>query len=611
MIRNKRGKYIICFICTTIVVVSICAVAGKAVYTSINRKAKSVANNDEVNYKTPPTIEKFYDECFRVTMDRDPEGSTYLGNLKEYGVISQNNKLTDLSEKHQKQTADLNKRFLNDIRSYKKEEETESQKLNSDIIEWYYEDLVKGEKFNHHNYIVNQFNGVQSDLIDFMISYQNIENIQDANNYIARLSEFDTKLKSVIEQVNIRSEMGVIPPKIIIEKVLEQIMSFTAPKSTENELYTSFSDKVAEAKVIKKNEQEKLCKEVDKQIKDKVYPSYKKLYDVMEKLQAKAPEEVGVWKLPNGDEYYAYLLRQHTTTDLTPEEVHNLGLKEVNRIQAEMRKSFKDIGYEGTDISEGLHMAYTSGFIGQDTMDQIKVYLSEVEKKIPQMFDIRPKAKLDLQAVPKFKENSFPNAYMPASLDGSRKGAFLVNLSMMGCKETLKPLSYHEGIPGHHFQLALQSEMKEIPVLRNNIFFTSYVEGWALYAETLANECGLYDNANTKIGYLQSQLYRAGRMVVDTGIHYKKWTRDQAAEYMRVNCGFNNSAEIDRYIAYPGQACAYMVGELKILELREKAKKELGSEFDIKEFHNVILRNGSMPLELLEKEVQKYIDSKK
>jgi len=572
---------------------------------------KSLIKKQVVKYEKPAIIDKFFDEYFRVTVDRDPETISYLGDMKKYGVSTKNDELTDFSERFIKETEKLNKEFLKDLKSYDKSGQTETQKLSSEVLEWYLNNSIDGEKFDRYNYVVNQFNGKQSDLIDYMISLHDVKNIKDAEDYVARLSKFDSKIDLIIEQVKLSEKAGVIPPEIIVDETISQINMFTSAKANYNELYTTFKDKLSQVKDISEKDKTRLCNEVEKQIDSTIIPSYKKLNNVMKNLKTKAPKEVGVWKLPDGDKYYEYLLKKHTSTNLSPEEVHNLGLKEVERIQGELKKLFVKIGYTGDDISQGVRMCYSQGIFGQETFDKYKLYLDEVDKKIPEIFDIKPITKLKLEAVPKYKEQSFPNAYMPGSLDGSRPGVFLVNLSMNGCKESMKPLAYHEGVPGHHFQLSIQNEIKDIPVFRKNLSFTAFEEGWALYAETLANEYGLYDDVNSQIGYLQSQLYRAGRMVVDTGIHYKKWTREQAAEYMIKNCATGNMAEIDRYIVYPGQACSYMVGELKILELREKAKKELGSKFNIKEFHNVVLKNGSIPFDILEKEVNKYIVSKK
>ena len=608
---NKLKIGVISLVCIGAASAGIYGYLNKSKPTVGGEITKSTIKKQVVKYEKPTTVDKFFDEYFRVTVDRDPETITYLGDMKKYGISTKNNELTDASEEFNKETVRLNKEFLKDLKSYDKSGQTESEKLSSDVLEWYLNNSIEGEKFIHHNYVVNQFNGVQSDLIDYMISLHEIKNTKDAENYVARLSKFDSKIDLIIEQVKLSEKAGVIPPEIIVDQSITQINIFANVKANENELYTTFKEKISQVKDISEKDKTRLCKEVEKQIESRVNPSYKKLSKVMKDLKAEAPKEVGVWKLPDGDKYYEYILKKQTTTNLTPEEVHNLGLKEVKRIQGELKKLFAKAGYTGDNIPQQVQSSFSEQTYGQENMEKLKLYLDEVDKKIPEMFDIKPVTKLKLEAVPKYKEQSFPNGYMPGSLDGSRTGVFLVNLSMTGCKETLKPLAFHEGVPGHHFQLSIQNEIKDIPVFRKNLSFNAFVEGWALYAETLGNEYGLYDDTIGQIGYYLSQLYRAGRLVADTGLHYKKWTREQALEYMTKNCVAGNMAEIDRYIAYPGQACTYMIGELKILELRGKAEKELGSKFNIKEFHNVVLKNGSIPLEILEKEVNKYIVSQK
>jgi uncharacterized protein (DUF885 family) len=330
---------------------------------------------------------------------------------------------------------------------------------------------------------------------------------------------------------------------------------------------------------------------------------------------------VGVWRLPDGDAYYAYALRHHTTTDLTPEEVHQLGLKEVARIQSEMRKLFAGQGIAHNESFGEMQRAYWASLQNKpelgypDTPESRKQVLAdylhiieEAQKNIKDVFDVTPKTPIKVEAVPQYQQNSSPGAYyQPPALDGSRPGIFYVNLANLPSKTGMQTLAYHEGVPGHHFQLAVQRETQGIPTFQKALGFTAHLEGWALYTEKLARELGFYKDAYTKLGNLWSELFRASRLVLDTGIHYKRWTRDQAQSYANDNVGTRLVGEIDRYIAWPGQAASYKIGELKILELREKMKKALGDKFTLKAFHNLILLNGSMPLAVLEKIVEQHI----
>jgi uncharacterized protein (DUF885 family) len=310
---------------------------------------------------------------------------------------------------------------------------------------------------------------------------------------------------------------------------------------------------------------------------------------------------------------------------MTPEQVHELGLKEVDRIHSEMRSILDNVGLTGETISQRMNelrtdprFQYPSTNEGrQQCINDYQNIINEVDRGITKVFDIRPKVGVKVERVPVFKETGSSGAYYePASMDGARPGVFFANLRDMKevPKWSMRTLAYHEAIPGHHFQFGIQQELKGVPTFRKVLPFTAYVEGWALYAERLAWEEGFEKDPYSDLGRLQDELLRATRLVCDTGIHYKHWTREQAIQYMKDNTGIGEleiTSEVERYIVSPGQACAYKVGQLKILELREKAKKELGSKFDIKDFHDVVLKNGAMPLQILEQQVDRYIQNKK
>jgi len=365
-------------------------------------------------------------------------------------------------------------------------------------------------------------------------------------------------------------------------------------------------------------------KQVEVEIDTTVFRAYKNLIDYFEKLDEKATTDDGVWKLPNGEAYYRHQLKQSTTTNLNPEEVHQIGLSEVARIKSEMKNILLAEGYVDSTKTVGviiqeLNKVRTFSFPNTDegrqmVLDEYDRILSEISGGLDNAFDVRPKAGLEVKRVPEFKEEGSAGAYYNGpAMDDSRGGVFYANLRNVheSVKFGMKTLAYHEGIPGHHFQIAIQSELEGVPVFRTIGLFTAYVEGWALYSEQLAWELGLYDNDPFgNLGRLQAEMFRAVRLVVDTGIHYKKWTREEAIDYMVLNTGMTITevtTEIERYIVWPGQACAYKIGMLKILELREKAKQELGNEFDLREFHNVVLKNGAVPLGILEEIVDSYI----
>ncbi|HEY7160445.1 MAG TPA: DUF885 domain-containing protein, partial [Acidobacteriota bacterium] len=384
-------------------------------------------------------------------------------------------------------------------------------------------------------------------------------------------------------------------------------------------------EKLKKLSDVSDSDKSKLYGDVEQQITNTVYPAYKKLIAYFEQLEPKATTDDGVWKLPDGDAYYRYMLKSNTTTNMTPEQVHDLGLKEVDRIHSEMRSILDSVGLTGETISQRMNELRTDPRFQYPATDQgrqqcigdYQKIIDEVDHGITKVFDIRPKLGVKVERVPTFKEAGSSGAYYePPSMDGVRPGVFFANLRDLKevPKWSMRTLAYHEAIPGHHFQIGIQQELKGVPTFRKVLPFTAYIEGWALYAERLAWEEGFEKDPYSDLGRLQDELLRATRLVCDTGIHYKHWTREQAIQYMKDNTGIGEleiTSEVERYIVSPGQACAYKVGQLKILELREKAKTELGNRFNIKDFHNVVLKNGAMPLEILEQQVDRYIQSKK
>jgi uncharacterized protein (DUF885 family) len=364
---------------------------------------------------------------------------------------------------------------------------------------------------------------------------------------------------------------------------------------------------------------------VETAINSAVYPSYQKLIDYFKGVLAKTTTDDGVWKLPDGDAFYAYVLCHNTTTTLKPNELHELGLREVGRIEGEMRVLLDSNGFAGQPIGAAMDkLAKDPRFLYPSDDDGRKAALAEYQRLIDaalshcgQLFLTFPKEKVEVHRVEVFKEATAPGAYyQPGAMDGSRPGVFFANLRDMNevPKWSMPTLSYHEGVPGHHWQLSIAHELKGLPQFRRVIPFTAYMEGWGLYSEWLAKQAGWYEgDPFGDLGRLRDELFRAVRLVVDTGIHAKHWTREQAIAYMLEKTGMGEkdvTAEVERYIVDPGQACAYKVGMLKIQELRERAQRELGNKFDQREFHDAVLTNGALPLEILEEQVNAYIQSK-
>ena len=560
-------------------------------------------------------------EFIRLVFD-NPEFLTQIGPLERFGLHGHNAKLADASDAHEAALFQKVKRALRLLRSYDRARQSPSTLLSTDIMDYFLDDQARQEPFRHHNYPLNQMFGLQSELPNFMMTVHPLTSRLEARNYIKRLQKFGIKFDQTLEGLKIRQEMSVIPPRFVIRRVLDEMTAFVGRPARENPLYTVFKEKLASLK-INPADQEKLLASAEMAIQAVVYPGYQKLIAYFTALEPQATTDDGVWKLPQGDAYYAYCLRSQTTTDLTPAQVHEIGLREVERIENEMRAILAAQGYG--DVQDAPRKLAEFGqeerFLYPNTdegrlaaMTEYQRILDEMNASLDRFFAIRPKAGLKVERIPEFREKTSAGAYyQQGDMSGSRPGVFYANLRDM--KEVqkfgMKTLSYHEGIPGHHFQLSIALELKGVAFFRRLVPFTAYIEGWALYAEKLAREQGYYkDDPYGELGYLDSELLRAVRLVVDTGIHHKHWTREQAIEYMDAHTASAHESvvsEIERYIVMPGQACAYKIGEIQIVEQREKMKKALGEKFDLRAFHDLVLKNGSMPLVLLEQVVDRYL----
>ncbi|HAS42463.1 MAG TPA: DUF885 domain-containing protein [Microscillaceae bacterium] len=575
----------------------------------------------------PFFLNHYYDKVFVKFALGSPETISTLGLPIPQWLYHYNDDFDDISDKALQQQRANMRQYLKTLKSYSRSRQSESQLLSTDIMAWFLDNQVRGEKFAYHDYPVNQMGGIQSGLPSFMESSHRITSISDAKDYNTRLSKFPLKFDQLLEGLKIRENKKVIPPRFVIDRVLKEMKGFVATPAKENILYVSIQKKLNKLADIDESEKTTLLQLAEKQIQKAVYPAYQTLIDYFTQLRKKATTEDGVWKLPNGKAYYTHMLRNHTTTDITPEEVFDLGKKEVTRITAEMKRILDSLGHRDStktpqdflqQFNKEKRFLFSNDDKGrQQAIAQYQKLIDHINQNLDKVFDVRPKAGVTVKRIPKFKEKTAPGAYYETpALDGSRPGVFFANLRDMNeiTKYGMPTLAYHEAVPGHHFQLAVQMELKGLPFFRKVIPFTAYAEGWALYAERLAKEYGFYKNdPYGDLGRLQAEIFRAVRLVVDAGLHYKKWTREQAIEYMVKNTGMNQSevvSEIERYIVTPGQACAYKVGQLKILALRTKAKKALGNKFDIREFHNVILKNGAVPLTILEKLVDRYIQRK-
>ena len=475
-------------------------------------------------------------------------------------------------------------------------------------------------------FIVNQINGPLIDVPNAMITNQQIKNLDDANDYIKRLDYFDIFVEHVLAKMAADADKGWIPPLVIVNKSSAAMKSFIQPKSDEHPFVTSFVEKIKDLDNITPLQKNELTDKVKQLVKTKVYPSFNSVLTHLEDLSLSARNEAGIWAQPGGTAFYADALKKQGDTSLTPAQVHQIGLDEVTRITQQMDAILISQGHTQGSVGERM-MALSEDpqFLYEDSkrgraqlIADLNGYIKQISAMMPQYFASIPKYKVEVRAFPKSREATAPGGmYTNPPLDGSAPGIYWVNLYNLKAnpKYSLKTLTYHEAIPGHHWQVALNLEQDSLPMLRRIAPYNAYVEGWALYSERFASEMGLYkEDPYGDLGRLKDELFRAVRLVVDTGLHYKKWSREQAIKYMAETTGSVESdvvAEIERYMVWPGQALGYKLGMLNILKLRAEAKKQLGDKFDIKAFHDVVLLGGAVPMEVLNQKVADWIESQK
>ncbi|WP_432770862.1 MAG: DUF885 domain-containing protein [Sphingopyxis sp.] len=470
--------------------------------------------------------------------------------------------------------------------------------------------------FRHHNYLFNQMRGAQSQMPAFLINIHRVSTVAEADAYVERIRGLGPIIDALTAQSAERAKMGIQPPKWVYAYVISDIENLLKPG---NALIEDIGAKVGKLDIAAA-EKTRLVDAANAAWATSAGPAYTRLLAEMKRQQPGAPTADGVWRLPDGKAYYEALLASYTTTDMTAAEVHDLGLAEVARIHGEMKTIMAQVGFKGS-LPQFFEHLRTSPQYYYDTRE---AYLADVDKhvkameaRLPAFFNTLPKAPLVVKAVEAFREKSAGKAfYQSPSPDGSRPGTYYVNLYNLRdmSKTELEALAYHEGVPGHHLQRAVQTELTGLPPFRRFGGFTAYTEGWGLYTEELAKDMGFYTDPYSDFGRLGMELWRACRLVVDTGIHDKRWSREQAIKYLKDNTPNPDGdieKAIERYIVYPGQANAYLIGKLKIMELRRRAQAAMGPRFDIRAFHDVVLEAGPVPLDILERRVDAWIAADK
>jgi uncharacterized protein (DUF885 family) len=562
-----------------------------------------------------------FDEIFDRKVARDPVYQTYLGLKTNYG------KWSDLSEAGQAanlahRQADL--KLLQDIDTEQLNAET---LVSYNLLEQKLLEEIEDYKWRHHNYPVNQMFGEHARIPAFLINQHTISNVSEAEAYISRLNGVNQRLQQVIDQLTIREKEGVIAPSFVLPHVLRDSSNLLVGAPFDggepSTLMIDFSSKVAKLD-IPALEKARLNEEARLALLNSFQPGYQDLISYLESLQSKTTADAGVWKLPAGEDYYNIRLNRVTTTDFSAEKIHQIGLTEVARIRDEMRVIQAEVGFEGSlgDFMTFMRTDSRFYFANNDEgreqyLQQANAVLAEMDERLDELFLVRPQASLDVKRVEEFRERSAGKAfYQHPAADGSRPGRYYANLydmSMMP-KYQLEALAYHEGLPGHHMQIAIKQELTGLPKFRRFGGVTAYSEGWGLYSELLPKEIGVYQDPYSDFGRLTMELWRAVRLVVDTGMHSKKWTREESIEFYTSNTPnprIDAVKMVERHAVMPGQATAYKIGMLKILENRSKAQLALGDDFDIREFHDVVLKNGAVPMNLLEAQVDQYIAEKR
>ena len=554
-----------------------------------------------------------------------PETLTQLGIIDGSFLDFHSGKLDPVRPEDLEKARQDTTRYLAEIRGFKGL--TGQQAISQQVMEEFYSTILTQLDFpwvvaGGNLYPIDQLSSAPVSLPQFLTNAHVVKDVASAERYISRLHAVSTKFAQLAQSVRDQAKAGVVPPDFVVDKSLVVLDGFTKDAVGDNPLITTFKDHLEKAGVAEA-ERARLITAATQAVEKDVYPAYQNLAKLMrEEIRPKATPDAGVWRLPDGARYYRVALRANTTVDTDPETIHALGLSEVARISAEMDSLLKSLGRSDGTVGERIQalqqdpaQKYPPGREAREQeLADLKRMTDNVMAKAPDWFNTLPKQPLEIMAVPDYAEETSPGGYYNSpAIDGSRPGIFYINLGekSRSPKFSLPTLVYHEAVPGHHFQLALAQTIKGIPTFRTVYPFTSYAEGWGLYAERLAKEMGMYESdPYGDLGRLQAELFRSVRLVVDTGIHAKRWTREQAITYMRDTTGVNENAvtiEIDRYIVNPGQACAYKLGQLKILELREKSRTALGDKFDIKGFHDVVLGSGGLPLTVLEAQVDAWV----
>jgi uncharacterized protein (DUF885 family) len=556
------------------------------------------------------SLHQLFDREWEYQMEHNPVRASLLGDRRW------NDKWPDLSLSSMHAQYAHARQVLKELRAIDRNQLSPEDQLSYDIFDYNVNDFAEGEQYQWYLIRTNTFSGIQT--VEGVANSLRFETVKDYDDWLGRMHSFPLYMDQNIGLMREGIKDHVLLPKVIGDKILTQLNGMDWQDPAKHGFYKpfkkfplSFSD----------SDKQRLTASAQQTIKNDVLPAFQRFRDFLQTEYVPASfEQVGAWQVPNGDATYAYLARSMTTTTYTPEQIHEIGLEEVKRIRAEMEQEKDKAGFKGT-MPEFFNFLRTDPRFYIKNEDQLleftRARAKEVDPLLVKLFRTFPRLPYGVEPTPKEIAPGMPSAYAsPAAPDGSRPGRFYINTYKPETRPTyeITSLILHEAVPGHTFQGGIAIELKDIPKFRRYGMYSAYAEGWALYCESLGDELGLYDDPYVRFGKLSNEMWRAVRLVVDTGMHQKHWTRQQAIDYFMANVAtteYNATTEVDRYISWPGQALAYKMGELKIQELRTRAQKELGEKFDIREFHDALLLNGPLPLTVLEKQVNAWMEKKK
>ncbi len=590
----------------------------------------AIADSNEQS--TSEELNEWFEKQYEMELMRSPMSLTSLGRKERYGEIDDMSEAAEIAELEWKRNSVAEMKQL-----FEYDKLNEDAKLSYDLWEYQYTLAEQGAKFRRSRYIFNQMNGVHAYLPTFMMSFHKVESLSDMQAYISRLTELGRAMNQLVDRAKLNASEGIRPPRFAYEVVRDEAESIITgvpftETDTDSSLWADVQSKVKtliDTKAISQEQAAPLLESAKKALLNDFAPSYKNLITfVKTDIDNTSAESQGVHANPNGDEYYAYRLNAMTTTDMNADEIHQLGLSEVERLRAEMEAIKVKSGFDGSlqeffayirDSQDNEKFYFPNTDEGrQGYIDDATAAIDNIKKELPNYFGILPKGDLIVKRVESFREqDGAPQHYFPGTPDGSRPGIYYAHLSDMSTmpKNELEVIAYHEGLPGHHMQIAIAQELKGIPTFRTQARFTAYSEGWALYSEKLAKEMpNTFTDLHSDFGRLGSEIWRAIRLVVDSGMHSKKWSEQQAIDFFSANSPApleTIRTEIRRYMVWPGQATSYKVGMIKIQQLREKAETELGDKFDIRAFHDTVLGGGALPMSMLDRKVSAWIDSQK